>query len=207
MQDILNRLQQTLESKLLQKYALYTIGSFVLAAFGLNLVQATFDPGLVNSTGEYVGDPPRLIFGIIATLAGSGGVFYFYAKWRSGAVVDRAAVLLEQAPTATFSDPETSRKSLATQKLNAPGHDTEFYSHVVVHYINHERQKLSDQDSSTPLRELVNDIASFRSTHAYLTESLHQTEYDLITWAGQQSQKPYTPESRTSILARLDTVR
>jgi hypothetical protein len=207
MHDILNRLQRTLESKLLQKYTLCAIGSFVLAAFGLNLVQATFDPGLVNSAGDYAGDPPRLIFGIIATLIGTGGVFYFYAKWSSGAVVNRAATLLEQASTTISPAPEASRAFLAVQKLNTPGHDTEFYSHVIKHYIDHERQKLMDHDSSSELMKLVSNIASFHSTHAYLTESIHQTEYDLITWASQQSQNPSSPESRTSILARLDIVR
>jgi hypothetical protein len=206
MHDILDRLQQTLESKLLQKYALYTIGSFVLATFGLNFVQATFDPGLVNSAGEYVGDPPRLAFGIIATLIGAGGIFYFYAKWSSGAVVDRAATLLEQASATISPTLEVSRASLAVQKLNTQGNDAEFYSHVIKHYINYERQKLIDHDSSSDLMELVSNIASFHSTHAYLTESLHQTEYDLITWANQQSQNPSSIESRTSILARLDIV-
>lgn len=207
MHDILDRLRQTLESKLLQKYALFAIGSFTLAAFGLNLIQATFDPGLVNSAGDYVGDPPRLMFGIIATLIGTGGVFYFYAKWSSGAVVDRAATLLEQASATISLAPEVSRASLAVQKLNTPGHDTEFYSHVIKHYINYERQKLIDHDSSSDLMEVVSNIASFHSTYAYLTESFHQTEYDLITWASQQSQNPSSLESRTSILTRLDIVQ
>jgi hypothetical protein len=207
MHDILDRLQQTLENKLLQKYALYAIGSFMLAAFGLNLVQATFDPSLVNSAGDYIGDPPRLVFGIIATLVGAGGVFYFYAKWSSGAVVDRAEALLEQASATISPVPEASRASLAVQKLNTPGHDAEFYSHVIKHYINHEREKLIDHDSSSDLIELVSNIASFRSTHAYLTESFHQTEYDLITWASQQSHNPSSQESRASILTRLDIVR
>jgi hypothetical protein len=134
-------------------------------------------------------------------------VFYFYAKWRSGAVVDRATTLLEQTPTTVFSDPEASRTSLAVQKLNIPGHDTEFYSHVITHYINSERQKPIDQDSPSALTELVRNIASFRSTHAYLTKSFRQTEYDLITWASQQDQNPNNLESRISILARLDTIQ
>jgi hypothetical protein len=207
MHDILDRLQQTLESKLLQKYALYTIGSFALAAFGLNLAQATFDPGLVNSAGEYIGDPPRLVFGIIATLVGVGGVFYFYAKWSSGATVDRAATLLEQASATTSPAPEVSRASLAAEKLNTPDQDIEFYSHVIKHYINYERQKLIDHDSPSGLMQLVNDIASFNSTHAYLTQSLHQAEYDLITWAFQQSQTPGNPRLQASVLVQLNTIQ
>lgn len=207
MHNILDRLQQTIESKLLQKYALCAIGSFMLATFGLNLIQATFDPSLVNSTGDYVGNPPLLIFGIIATLIGAGGTFYFYAKWSSGAVVDRAATLLEQASIAVPSTPTVSRVSLVIQKLNTPDHNAEFYSYAVSHYINHERQLLADRDSSTAILGLVGNIASLKSTHAYLTQSLHQTEYDLITWAIKQSQTPHNPESHASILAQLNTVQ
>lgn len=212
--DIFARLRHTLESKLLLKYAGFSLGFFVLAAVSLSVAQSTFDPSLVNAAGEYVGNPVLLTLGILGVLVGVSMGFYYYGKWRTGSTVRRGEMTLEEErnrlAVEQLQSPTPLSPTLNTiQKLNTEGRMDDFYTSVVHHYLLQARQEL-DKQGRTAEQTLINDLASLGATHAYQSQRIATAESELIAQAIQlrlaaEKQGATTP-SYTDFITRLRAI-
>lgn len=184
--DIFQRIQDTLENKLLRKYLIACIVLSFVAWAGLSLVTSTFNPALVNAAGAYIGSPLLLVVGCIATVIGVGGAFYFFEKWRSGSAIDRGETVLTQEMDALrpviIDHTTSSRTSVALNKLNMPGHDEYFYTSVVRHLIHTEYQSMAGEGDPLALR-FITQLSTLATSNAYIAGNIANPEQKAIAWA------------------------
>lgn len=203
---ILERIQLTLRHTRLQIFALWCLVWVSVAAYGQSLITSTFDPSLVNETGDYVGNPPLLILGCMALLLGVGGAMYYFGKWLHADTTGRSddQIILDAVKENSPLHPSASP---IVDKLNIPDRDEYFYSSAVRHFIQSQPHTIAGKGEYSPA--FISQLASLSETYAFTHKHIAEPEHQAIVQArATQKQGTITPASPVyaELTIYLDTI-